>query len=126
LLSADMLEMFENIRVSTGTNLKQKVFELFSASAVPSYEAAAAEIRSQGPEAKRLIHALKSNCSSSGALQATVLCQKIEMIIAEGRIVDNALLETLFDALLETIESMRTLAAYAFPNIAEGLFPGNA
>jgi two-component system sensor histidine kinase BarA len=126
LLSAETMEMFQSIKTSTGTDIRQKVFELFSASSVSSYQVAAAEIRSQGPDAKRLIHALKSNCSSSGALRATALCQKLELMIVEERVVDHALLDSLSVVLLETIEFMRTLTANASPNIAEGVISVDA
>ena len=54
------MTMFDNIRTSTGADIRSKVFAMFHASAIDAYRAAAREIISDDPEGKRLIHALKS------------------------------------------------------------------
>ncbi|MBW6425614.1 response regulator [Rhizobium sp. XQZ8] len=106
LLSSETMAMFENIRTSTGADIRSKVFAMFRASALDAYRVAAAEILSDGPEGKRLIHALKSNCSSAGAARAASICQRIETMLASGATVDQLLLAELEGALDHTLAAM--------------------
>jgi two-component system sensor histidine kinase BarA len=106
LLSPDSLEMFATIHAATGTDVRRKVFALFRANAFSAYETAAAEVRSGGESATRLIHALKSNCSSAGAARATALCQLIETTLSAGENPKDDLLDSLGQVLQETLDAM--------------------
>jgi len=106
LLSSETMTMFENIRTSTGADIRSKVFAMFRASAIDAYRVAAAEIISDGLEGKRLIHALKSNCTSAGAARAASICQRIETILASGATVDHSLLHELEGVLDHTLVAM--------------------
>jgi signal transduction histidine kinase/CheY-like chemotaxis protein len=109
LLSPDTLEMFEAIRSSTGTDLRTKVFGLFLGSAFSAYEIAVVEINARSDDAKRLVHALKSNCSSAGAARAMAMCQRIEMMLAGGQFPEVQMVERLGDVLKETFRAMAEL-----------------
>ncbi|TDK31712.1 response regulator [Rhizobium deserti] len=113
LLSSDSLEMFANIYAATGTDVRGKVFALFRSNAIGAYETAAAEVRSDGESATRLIHALKSNCSSAGAARATALCQVIETALSAGDSVKEDLLNGLGQVLRETLEAMDQMEGHA-------------
>ena len=106
LLSSETMTMFESIRTSTGADIRGKVFTMFRASAPEAYRAAADEILSHGPDAKRLVHALKSNCSSAGAARATSICHRIETAISSGLMVDREQLDVLERVLSDTFTAM--------------------
>lgn len=109
LLSTDTMAMFEAIRTSTGTDLRAKVFEMFRASAIEAYRCAAEEISKSGPDSKRLVHALKSNCSSAGAARATSICQAMETTLSSGGDIDLEDLRMLQHVLHATIAAMADL-----------------
>jgi two-component system sensor histidine kinase BarA len=109
LLSPETLEMFESIRKSSGTDVRSKVFEMFRTGAMPAYRLAADEIAAGGADAKRLIHALKSNCSSAGAARAASWCQSIETALASGHIANEGDLAELEGSLVATISAMHQL-----------------
>ncbi len=111
LLSSETMTMFENIRTSTGADIRSKVFAMFRASALDAFRTAVAEIMSNGPEGKRLIHALKSNCSSAGAARAMSICERIETVLVSGATADHALLRELELALSDTLVAMAELDA---------------
>ncbi|WP_426131270.1 ATP-binding protein [Pararhizobium sp. PWRC1-1] len=107
VLSPDTLEMFAALRSSTGTDIRAKVFGLFLGTAFSAYEIAAAEINARSEDDKRLVHALKSNCSSSGAARAIAICQQIEMMLADGRFPEGeVVVERLGEVLKETFGAM--------------------
>ncbi|KQS87440.1 MULTISPECIES: ATP-binding protein [unclassified Rhizobium] len=109
LLSPETLEMFEAIRASTGTDLRAKIFGLFRESAFSAYEVAVTEVRAGSEDARRLVHALKSNCSSAGAARGMAICQKIEMMLVAGQSPQETLVDALGAALTETFAAMAEL-----------------
>jgi two-component system sensor histidine kinase BarA len=118
LLSPETLAMFETIRTSTGTDVQSKVFAMFRDSALQAYSLAADEIAAGGGDAKRLIHALKSNCSSSGAARATSQCQAIETALALGQLPADGDLDELKGSLIATIGAMVELEAAVDPHLS--------
>ncbi len=118
LLSPETLEMFEVIRSSTGTDIQGKVFRSFCDNAFSGYEVAVAEIDAKSADAKRLIHALKSNCSSSGAARAMSICQEIEMLLASGHFPERPLTERLGDVLKDTFKAMAEFTARDVSRVA--------
>ncbi len=76
--------MFRMVSASTGTDMMARVFSLYRANAGPALDTALAAIRGGDPQAAKLVHALKSNCSSAGAERATDLCNRIEIMLKQG------------------------------------------
>ncbi|WP_075292838.1 ATP-binding protein [Pararhizobium arenae] len=109
LLSPEALEMFDTIRTATGTDIRSKVFRMFRDNVMQSFDVAKAEIIGMGPDAKKLVHALKSNCSSAGAARATTICQGVEDLLSNFRPVDLALVYDLQSVLADTIHAMNDL-----------------
>jgi two-component system sensor histidine kinase BarA len=109
LLSAETLDMFDSIKAATGTDLKAKVFRMFRDNTLAAFDAAVADIAAADPDAVRLVHALKSNCSSAGAARAMRLCQEMETALSEGRVVNQAALDELRLAIVATAEAMAAL-----------------
>ncbi|WJH38349.1 ATP-binding protein (plasmid) [Aliirhizobium terrae] len=111
LLSSETLTMFDSIHASTGTDIRSKVFTMFSAEALDAYRLAIAEIQSHGDDAKRLVHVLKSNCTSAGAAKAGSICQEIETTLALGDTPPQARLEELERVLLATLVAMQSIGS---------------
>eukprot|EP00913_Durusdinium_trenchii_P004205 g3897.t1 len=111
LISPDTLAMFETIRISTGTDVRAKVFSLFRASALPAFELARHEVAGEGAEGRQLIHALKSNCSSIGAARAAALCQTIEICLQRGERPAAIVLESLRNVLCDTLSLVDEIEA---------------
>lgn len=109
LLSSETLAMFESIRVATGTDIRGRVFGLFRDNAHGAFRLARDEITAGGSEGKRLIHALKSNCSSAGAGRATALCQRIEAVLELGEAIRPQQLQELEEILDFTIAAMNAM-----------------
>ena len=106
LLSTETLSMFETIRTTTGTNIRGKVFSLFRKTAPQAARTAIEAINRGGIESKALIHALKSNCSSTGASKAAAICHKIESDLAAGLTVEPHILSSLCTTIDATITEM--------------------
>ncbi|WEZ85684.1 Hpt domain-containing protein (plasmid) [Rhizobium sp. 32-5/1] len=109
--------MFEVIQSSTGTDIRTKVFASFCDNAFSGYEVAVAEIKAGSNDAKRLVHALKSNCSSTGAARAMSICERVETLMASGHSPEDQLLVTLGDVLQQTFKAMK---AYEHSHILSG------
>lgn len=108
LLSDDVLAMFESISATTGNDMKTKVFSMFCGQVDEGADAlyACCRLQQDTKALKDLAHALKSMCSSAGALRAQLLCDEIE-INAEAQIWPNeAQIEQLKQTIVETKEAM--------------------
>jgi signal transduction histidine kinase/CheY-like chemotaxis protein len=109
LLSSETLSMFDSIRTATGTDIRSKVFSMFCGGAMDSYRLAIAEILRRGEGASRLIHALKSNCTSAGAAKAASICHEIETSLVSGQLPRQARLDELEQVLLATVATMQAI-----------------
>lgn len=118
LLSEETLQMFDAIKSSTGTNIRDKVFAMFIESSMSSYHDASEEIGKLGQDSKRLVHALKSSCTSAGAARAASLCQSLELTIEEGHIVSEEEIRALGTAIIDTIAEMGKLLDVAVDKAA--------
>lgn len=81
LLSQDVLAMFESVSAATGNDMKTKVFSMFCGQVDDGANALfdCCDLRQDTKALKELAHALKSMCSSAGALRAQLLCDDIEV-----------------------------------------------
>lgn len=109
LLSPDVMSMFEMVSESTGNDMKSKVFSMFceqvEASLVTLVEHY--ETGDDTQSLKELAHALKSMCSSAGALRAQMICEEVEQNAAADIWPDSALFEDLDKAIFDTQKTMK-------------------
>lgn len=78
LLSDETLTMFETIRTTTGTDIRSKVFAMFRSHMAGAIDELEEEIAQKGENLKAIAHAMKSNCTSAGAVRLSELCEEIE------------------------------------------------
>lgn len=81
LISDDVLAMFETVSAATGNDMKTKVFAMFCGQVDEGASALfdCYQSKQDTKALKELAHALKSMCSSAGALRAQLLCDDIEV-----------------------------------------------
>ncbi len=109
LLLPETLEMFDGLRQVTGTDVRSKVFALFRANANSACTAVIEDVRVGSPEARKLVHAFKSQCSSAGAGTAMAICQQMESALNSGETIDEEILSRLASVVEQTLAAMADL-----------------
>jgi signal transduction histidine kinase/DNA-binding NarL/FixJ family response regulator len=108
LLDPQTMSMIDTLSKRNGGAAARRIFSLFEEHAPLALERFGQSVSGTSPaEIKSLAHALKSMCSSAGALRLSALAGECETRVEKMTSIDRPLLDALSGCLRETIEAIR-------------------
>ncbi len=108
LLDPQTMSMIDTLSRRNGGAAARRIFSLFEEHAPLALARFEQSVSGSSPaEIKTLAHALKSMCSSAGALRLSALAEESERRVEERVAIDKQQLDTLSICLQETIDAIR-------------------